>query len=346
MAVVLLCIVLIMGILFNEIRELLVKYQAPPALLARFLLNSLPVPLMFALPIGFLTTVLLTIGRLSSHNELVGFRTSGSSLIRLTAPIFALGFFFSIICWFLAGVVSPVAKLSSRKLIDSSLKQDPLSLLATRSETKLPGIQAFITEKNASSLEGFHLYILSNDELNPQPETYVYATSGDLEVDKVNKNFVLSFKDAFIEEIIPPEDGAGNFITASTAQPWPLAFPSKEIPKKPSYRTNFVLFSELAEKPPQGEMNKILLELQKRHALSLACFSFAFIGIPLGITSRRRETASGLVIALVIALIYFVLLLTAENFEDNPALCSFMMWLPNLLCLGLGLHLLRKASKV
>ncbi|GHC63194.1 LptF/LptG family permease [Roseibacillus persicicus] len=351
MAVVLLCIILIMGILFQEIRELLVKYQAPPLLLLKFLLYSLPYPLMFALPLGFLATVLLVIGRLSTQNELVGFRTSGASLIRLSAPIFALGLFFSIVCWFLAGVFSPMAKLNSRKLIDESLKNDPLSLLATRSETKLPGFQAFVTQKDGKTLQGFHLYQLSDDKRNPKPETYVYATSVDLELDdtdgdEIDDNFILSFKDAFIEEINPKASKSGsNFITASTAKPWPLAFPSLRIPDKPSYRTNFKLFSQLRQPQTKEEFNSLFTELQKRHALALACLSFAFIGIPLGISSQRRETVSGLVTALIVALVYFVLLLTAENFENQPAICSLMMWLPNLLCIILGVFLLRRASR-
>ncbi|MBK1832681.1 LptF/LptG family permease [Roseibacillus ishigakijimensis] len=347
MGVILLCVILIMGILFQEIRELLVKFQAPPALVAKFLLYSLPYPLMFALPVGFLTTVLLVIGRLSSQNELVGFRTSGVSLVRLTRPIFVLAFFFSLLCWFLSGLASPLAKFHSRELIDETLKNDPLSLLAARSETKLPGFQAFVTEKEGDTLKGFHLYQLSGQERNAKPETYVYATSVDLEIDKKIDSFILSFQDAFIEEIVPVEEGGGSkFITASTAEPWPLAFPAQRIPDKPSYRTNFKLFRQLADSPSQRDFNRISTELQKRHALSFACVAFAFIGIPLGITSRRRETVSGLVTALIVALIYFVLLITAENFEDYPVLCSLMMWLPNFLCLSIGFVLLRKASRL
>ena len=347
MGVVLLCVVLIMGILFQEIRDLLVTYKAPPALLAKFMLYSLPYPLMFALPVGFLTTVLLVIGRLSSQNELVGFRTSGASLIRLTAPIFVLAIFFSIVCWFMAGVLSPMAKLNSRVAIFQALEQDPQLLLASGSETKQPDFQFFVTEKeDDSTLKGFHLYQLSKDRRNPAPETYIYARSVDLEVDNDIKSFILSFQGAFIEEIAPIKDGgASKFITASTAEPWPLAFPSKDIPDKPSYRTNFKLLEQLSQPQSQADRNRIITELQKRNALALACFSFAFIGIPLGITSRRRETVSGLVTALIVALVYFVLLLTAENFEDQPVLCSTMMWLPNILCLVIGLHLFRRASK-
>ena len=347
MGVVLLCVVLIMGILFQEIRDLLVTRKAPPLLVAKFMLYSLPYPLMFALPLGFLTTVLLVIGRLSKENELVGFRTSGVSLIRLSAPIFVLGGFFTIVCWFLAGVLSPIAKLNSREVLFNAVEKDPQVLLISGTETKQPEFQFFVTKKlSDTSLTGFHFYQLSGDKRNSVPVTYIFANSVELEVDDSIKSFILSFQEAFIEEIAPIEEGkASKFITASTAEPWPLAFPSKDIPDKPSYRTNDKLFRQLGENPSQKEQNKILTELQKRNALSLACFSFAFIGIPLGITSRRRETVSGLVIALIVALIYFVLLLTAENFEKQPVICSTMMWLPNILCVTIGVFLLRRASK-
>ena len=315
MGVVLLCVVLIMGILFQEIRDLLVTRKAPPILVAKFMLYSLPYPLMFALPVGFLTTVLLVIGRFSAQNELVGFRTSGVSLIRLTAPIFVLGFLFSILCWFMAGVLSPIAKLNSRVVIFDAVEKNPQVLLASGSPTKQPEFQFFITEKESdSTLKSFHLYQLTNDKRNPAPETYIYARYVELEAGKAIKGFILSFQDAFIEEISPiDEGGPSKFITASTAEPWPLAFPTKDVPDKPSYRTNFKLFEQLGQPQSQKDRNEILTELQKRHALCVACFSFAFIGIPLGITSRRRETVSGLVTALIVALVYFVLLLTARK---------------------------------
>lgn len=346
LSVVLLCVVLVMGTLFQEIRELLVRYQAPPGLVAKFMLYSMPYPLMFALPWGFLVTVLLTFGRLSTQNELVGFRTSGVSLIRLAMPVFGLALFFCVVCWFLAGIFSPKAKLNSRKLIDVALKQDPVSLLASNSETKLPGFQAFVTSKDGNTLQGFHLYTLSSTERDAVPENYVYAESVDLEVDLANSQFNLSFKDAFIEEIPAKESGEPSQpFTSSTAEPWPVAFPSKGIPDKPSYRSNFELFAEASRGFEFVQRkNAVLTEIQKRHALSLACLSFAFIGIPLGITSRRRETSSGLVISLVVAGLYFAFLLLAENFEEQPVVCSLMLWLPNVLCIAVGVHLLKRAS--
>ena len=90
---------------------------------------------------------------------------------------------------------------------------------------------------------------------------------------------------------------------------------------------------------------KVHRELQKRHALSLACLSFAFIGIPLGITSQRRESSSGLIVSLIVIGLYFTTILIAEDLDEQPWLCALTMWLPNIVCISLGIHLMRHASR-
>ena len=92
----------------------------------------------------------------------------------------------------------------------------------------------------------------------------------------------------------------------------------------------------------QKELN---IELHKRRSLSMACLSFAMIGIPLGISARRRETSNGLLISLFIAATYFGLLIFAQQIEDAPfPVIISILWLPNALCLLLGIWLFRRAS--
>ena len=96
------------------------------------------------------------------------------------------------------------------------------------------------------------------------------------------------------------------------------------------------------EKRFQEELN---IEIHKRRSISMACLSFAMIGIPLGISARRRETSNGLLISLLVAAAYFGLLIFAQEIEDAPLpLILSILWLPNALCFLLGIWLFRRAT--
>ena len=80
----LLTVVLVLGQLFRKIRPLLVEQAAPLELMGQFILLIIPFTLMFTLPWGFLASTLLSFGRLSSNNELLGLRMAGMSLMRVS----------------------------------------------------------------------------------------------------------------------------------------------------------------------------------------------------------------------------------------------------------------------
>ena len=90
-AIVVLSLVLVMGNLFKQARPLLVEQHAPIGLVLRFVINVLPFSLMFTIPWGFLTAVLLVFGRMSGDHEITSFRVAGLSLVRLALPVFVIG---------------------------------------------------------------------------------------------------------------------------------------------------------------------------------------------------------------------------------------------------------------
>ena len=79
-------------------------------------------------------------------------------------------------------------------------------------------------------------------------------------------------------------------------------------------------------------MAGLSIEPHKRAALSLACLSFALVGIPLGITARRRETSNGMILSLLIAAAYFSgVLLIDEETSSSRTINIVLFWLPNTL---------------
>src|SRR5436190_168309 len=78
----------------NAVRDLLAPLLAGQLgwdVALRLILLLFPVVAPFALPMGMLTGVLLTLGRLSADSEITAMRTAGMGLSRIARPILLLG---------------------------------------------------------------------------------------------------------------------------------------------------------------------------------------------------------------------------------------------------------------
>lgn len=371
--VTLLTVVLVLGQLFKELRPLLVEQHAPLWLIGQFVLLILPFSLMFTLPWGFLASTLLSFGRLSSHNELIGFRMAGLSLFRVALPVLVIGIGFTILCNWLTGTAAPRAKEQSRNLIYEAVKRDPRALLdpgIVQSRFREQKVYVEAREENGI-LRGFHIYQLSDDSRDAVPVAYVYADIVDLFVDTELKNLRLKLTGAYIEAI--RDDGSVELVFSDEAEPWLIDFSgtrkkkekasdiaNEDIPAAVARRFEDdeatragLAAGKLTEdeaaallKKSKRKRKELHIELQKRRSLSFACLAFAFIGIPLGISARRKETSNGILLSLFVAAGYFGLVIFAEQISEAPLpVVVSVLWLPNAICLVLGLWLFHRAGR-
>src|SRR3712207_1604955 len=86
-AVAVFSLVLVIGNIFRKLLPLLVNQDVPAEYLFTFIAYVLPFSLIFTIPWGLLTSVLLVFGRLSADNELTALRANGVSLSRICAPL-------------------------------------------------------------------------------------------------------------------------------------------------------------------------------------------------------------------------------------------------------------------
>lgn len=396
-AILLLSTILIMGSLFQNLRMLIVELGAPLSIIGEFMLAAIPFSLIYTIPWAFLSAVLLVFGRLSSDNELTGFRIAGMSLQRLSLPVFALGFALSALCLWLNLEVAPKAKQTSKFIATRAFFMDPRSVLSAaaeqdglaRFEEGLKGVKAYIEKSDGSNMEGLHLF-KAHDPNNPEStDIYVHAMKAQAVIDTEKKEFRLHLYDARFETTGPPDatgaPGLPKIILAKESVPVVLPFtprPEKSDPATMSIAEIRNAIVELREKQrlvvekvgllkleiaglkEEGERAKPLLEdkmatlqrsqavdwtyfipnyegeIHRRYASSLACLSFAFIGIPLGIKARRKDTSTGLVLALLIGAAYFVSGMIGGKTTNGLLLAA---WGPNVVCVLLGLYLLRRA---
>lgn len=345
--VIVLSFVLVLGQLFREIRPLLVESNAPLSIFIEFVLQVLPFSLMFTVPWGFLTAVLLVFGRLSADNEFTSMRMAGLSLWRISAPVFVLAALFSGVCYWVNIEVAPHAKGAMSELILKAASQDPKKLLQEgRPISKFSGMQLLIDKRSPEGdvIHGLHAYIEPDEGKGPRT---LHAERADVTFNEQTRTLTLLMHDVFAEE-----EGRGDKTAeerqAALAKKMPLDIDvgGMNKPKRKANRfTNDELNAELSRPDlPIEERAQFSTELTRRITFAMACLVFAFIGVPLAIQTRRKDTSSGFAYGIAIAALYFVALIFADLSRKNISMLPhILLWMPNVLGIIVGLYFFRKA---
>ncbi len=350
-AVLILSVVLVLGNLFKEINKLLVDRGAPISFLGVFIAKLLPVSLVFTIPWGFLAAVLLVFGRLSSDQEINSFRSAGMGLYRIAAPVLTLGLALSLLCLWLNATVSPRSKGELKRLLYETLEDDPLRLLDPGIvQSRMKGQRIYIESRNPDeSLQGFHAYQINTDDPSAKPIGYVYAEQVTLRnKGKKVKKLDLRLNGVWAETY--NKEGELQQTFGEKIEPWVLPLEVSKARKiKPNMLDNGEI-RELLANPPEGmlqeKINDFDVERTRRISFSMAPLALAFIGIPLGLSARRKETSTGAVLSLAVAIGYFVFFIIADKTQgDELLITKALLWLPNIACLALGIFLFRRASK-
>lgn len=340
-AIIFLTLLLVLGNLFKEARELLVEYGAPLSALGEFALNVLPVSLIFTIPWAFLTAVLLVFGRLSSDHELTAFRSAGVSLQRIALPVFLLGALLSALCLWLNLRVAPQAKgkLNINHIIVNTLIQDPKTLLKAAAAQKQDGdLKIDYGTTRDESFENLHIFLRGAGKGGTG--VHIHGDRAEAVVDQQKRQIRLRLEGAFIDGSY--QDGRPFTLMAEELQ-WMLFDYSDVtgVTDKPGAKSNQQIDAYLAAHPflvPDARADW-LAHKTRRYTSSMACLAFAFVGVPLGIKARRRDTSGGLVLSIAIGAGYFL----ASTMLGNEPGRQWMLWLPNLACLILGIILFRRA---
>lgn len=345
-AVMVLGVVLVLGNLFKQIQPLLVEQKAPPELVFRFVLSVLPLSLMFTIPWGFLSAVLLVFGRLSSDQEITSMRVAGLSLVRLSAPVFVIAALLSLASLWININIVPQSKATSINLLYEQAKRDPDSLLkpgiaqGNFKNNAGEGQKLLIEAKSGDWVEGFHFYQLPADG---GPGTYVHATRAALSIDEPKSQLRMKLEDAYFES--HKKDGTIEMAFAGNAEPLLIDLKNPRNRRlRASAMTNQEIIHQVENNPAFTSARKVVFrsEMMRRYSFSMACLSFAFIAIPLGMGKRRKDSSSGLIISLLIGTGYFLLTMMAGQFKTDFG-ATAMLWTPNIICVLLGLFLFRKA---
>jgi lipopolysaccharide export system permease protein len=322
-----------------------------------------PGVLPYAMPLGLLTGVLIAFGRMSSQQELTAMKASGRSLGRIARPALLLAGCLAMLSAWLNLEIAPSANTEYRRLLLGSAKDNPASVIVPgKLNRQFPGMVIRAAERDGEILRDFWLW--SVDERGRLTQT-VHAREARLAPGVNSKGegiLRVELTDARLEKRQPGDEtfaSPSSFIQARTTS---LEFAASGVFKDGENfqrKLRWLTTSELLDAMDKGwqvapnaarkekEQGQMLAttQLMSHLASAFSVFSLAFLAVPLAVRVGRSETFVNAAIALGVALTYYLLTSMAAYVKDPDLRPDLLIWLPNVVVVGLAWTLLRRASR-
>src|ERR1700757_5229407 len=349
-AIAVLSLVLVVGNIFRKLLPLLVNHDVPMEYLITFIAYVLPFSLIFTIPWGMLTAILLVFGRLSADNELIALRANGVSVTRLCLPLVIIALVATAVCFWLNVQAAPAAQQKLRSTIYDLATRDPMALFGgDQVIEQFPGRKIYVGKKEGNKLENITVFELDNKSM---PMRVTFARTGMLEADLENKRILMHLYNARYQQrdekdptdLRKIKDGIS--MTEGTL-PISLEELYEKEKKRPSRSAMSIeqLLDQLNSESAR-ERSASRTEINKRFSFPFACVAFAIIGVPLGVTAHRRETSIGFAMGLIVATTYFLFVIIGDTLRGNPhAHPELLVWFPNVLFIILGWLLFRRLAR-
>lgn len=339
MTILVFTFVMCIGVVIRAIDYAAIGVSA--SFIGRLFLYNIPYMLAFTIPMGVLTGTLLLFGRLSFDGELTAMKSCGLNLWQIVSPILILAGMASLLCVYINAHVSPLCKHLTRELLVEVGVREPIKFIEPgRLIREFPGLLLVVGDRNGNRVEDIVVY-----ELNPDgdPVRNVRAGYGDISVDETNLVMQIDLYEVFIDQ---RDSGKGasksHYINADF---YPVAldysrFNNRRTTKKPSDMTLRELLTNIAtierafpgiedEEVLTRGRTRMVIEVNKRMALSMSCFGFALLAVPLGMRSRRKESSLGIGVALLLVFLFYLFIIIADSLVGSPHLQpGLITWIP------------------
>ncbi|HLD40646.1 MAG TPA: LptF/LptG family permease [Candidatus Omnitrophota bacterium] len=339
-SLIVLIFVMLLGNLFQLI-ELIITKGVNFFSVAKLFLFLVPYLLTYTIPIAILAAVLLSLGRLSSDNEILAIRASGINIFILIVPLLILGLLLSLFLVILNDRIIPLAHYASRRtLIEIGIKNPTAAI---EPGTFIDSFQNYVLfvysiERNKQTGER---NILNNVRIyEPQgkdkPTRTIVAKKGEFVSIPEKKVVKLKLSDGTSDEPDPNKPGEFfklNFKTYFLTLSLDKAEGTGQIEKKPKDMTIKELKEQITEYSSEGiDTLPLITHLHQKIALAFSALVFILVAAPMAVITHRREKAVNFGLAILIILVYYLLLIGFESLSLQgyfPPVVS--IWMPNII---------------
>ncbi len=315
-------------------------------------LYGIPETFAYTMPLGILVASLLVFGRLSTDGEIMAMKACGVDVWQIVTGPLLVSLLFMTLCLQINTVMAPENHYSQRNLTAAVRVKTPSDLLDEgRFIQDFDGLTMYIGKKKGTFLTNVRIYDAREGDVKRE----IWAKSGEVKTSDTGKDLIM---DLFDVRVSPPpfsDDEQG----AVFMDRWPVSIPNVMAVRKHRKNEKDMTVGELvagvrytSDKYPDfnpkdlvQQRMSLLVELNKRVALSVACFAFALMGIPLGISTDRRKSSIGAGVSLFLAFCFYLFIIVAKSLSKHPEWSpDLITWTPVIISLVLGMFLIRKTN--
>jgi len=318
-----------------EIKDilLLIVYSSPPYL-------------TFTLPMSFLLSTIVVLGRLSTENEVLALKASGINLKYLFIPVVLIGFLISFL-----GVLNTVILLPNsgnlfrQTLINVVKKGITIEDREGIFNDNIPGVVIYIdkVDKDNKRLSG----ILVSEDRDRDIKQMISANRGIIHLDPVTLDLNFLLEDGNLHRWEKKKDIYRNLYFKQYTFSMNL---EKNVPqnvplRKRPYEMDTKELKKAMINASALDRYDIMLEIFKKFSIPLSSISFMFLAVPLGIRRRVEGKFSGILYSLLLFILYYVLMAFTENMGKTLGVPAFITsFMPNIVVILIGLGFLRNLN--
>jgi len=318
--------------------------------IVRVALYGIPASLAFSMPIGALVSSLLVFGRLSADGEVTAMKACGIGMRQIVAGPLTAALCLAVACVYINTDLAPRSHFARRNLRASLGAVSASDLIEEgRWLRDFAGLSLYVGRKKGDRLHDVRVYDLRDSGLKRE----VLARSGVVRSGGEGRDVVIDLVDVRVDPFSADRPGAAFFAKWSVTIENALG--KRKYRKREKDMTLPELFQrtcrvadyypDLRKRDLPRQRMCLAVEFNKRLALSVSCFSFVLLGIPLGIKAHRKESSVGVGISLLLVFNFYLFIIVAESLEKRPAARpDLIVWLPVVLCVVLGGVLIRRIN--
>ncbi len=309
---------------------------------------SVPPYLTFTLPMAFLLSVIVVLGRLSTENEILVLKASGVNLKWLFVPIAFIGLIVTICGLFNTNVLLPrCSGLFRETLINVVKKGISVDDKEGVFNDSVPGVVIYINKVDSTkrSLSG----IVVSDDRDKSIKQTISANTGYVNIDPDTFELYFMLKNGSLHRWEKVTDTYRNvsFQDYTFTMNLSQMIQTGGISRKLAYEMDHnELKTALAKTTNPNDRYDLLLEIYKKIALPLSSLAFIILTVPLGVRRKVEGKFSGTLYSLLLFIFYYILIAMTDSLGKNLHLPPHIItFLPNAVIVAMGLYLLKSLNK-